>query len=112
MLGPQGIVSVAAHGEPSRDARRGPHRGPLRRTLIRQQRIRDVVHKHGHRERVDGLQRNRFHRAVDAHRRFSSWPSAALVMRFSTRRTMEVPTGEEATVAQGQDCRIVVEHVL
>lgn len=72
MLGAQGVVGVAAHVESRRQARRGRHRRPLGGTLIRQQRVRHVVHERGHRKPVDGLERDRFHPAVGAHGRASS----------------------------------------
>jgi hypothetical protein len=61
VLGTQRVVGVTACEEGCRHPWRGPHRGPLCRTFVGEQRVGHVVHQRGHRDRVDGFECDRRH---------------------------------------------------
>lgn len=59
VLGAQRVIGVTAREEGCRHPWRGRHGGPLRWTLVGEQRVGDVVHERGHRDCVHGLERDR-----------------------------------------------------
>jgi len=71
VLGPQGVARPASFDESRRHPglRPQPHRRPLRRTLVDEQHVGHVVDQRGDRQRVDGLERKRFHFRLSRHRR-------------------------------------------